>query len=278
MAENPENFQERLYNISNLNIWFAISSLIFLAVLLWSFVDDYSNDWKDYQREFRNLQVEKTNEELKIASSVFEGSKKYNELQSKLKTFNEKLKQKSSEIANVDKILLSKRAILYRVQQSYNFLKANYDALKYEYEEAVSHHLPTENILQEKLDVAWTDLLEKQLINESAQDDFDEQTALLKKFSEELDKVIAEERELTKEATLIERKLIKLDPAHMDFSNKIGNTVRDLPFIDFLSPYYKVDQVVVNDLTDNVNFTRVPKVDRCMTCHKGILKKEFENQ
>ena len=107
MAENPENFQERLYNISNLNIWFAISSLIFLAVLLWSFVDDYSNDWKDYQREFRNLQVEKTNEELKIASSVFEGSKKYNELQSKLKTFNEKLKQKSSEIANVDKIDMS---------------------------------------------------------------------------------------------------------------------------------------------------------------------------
>ena len=277
MAENPENFQERSYNISNLNIWFAISSLIFLAVLLWSFVDDYSNDWKDYQREFRNLQVEKTNEELKIASSVFEGSNEYNELQTKLKIFNEKLKQKSSEIANVDKILLSKRAILYRVQQSYNFLKANYDALKYEYEEAVSHHLPTENILQEKLDVAWTDLLEKQLINESAQDDFDEQTALLKKFSEELDKVIAEERELTKEATLIERKLIKLDPAHMDLSNKIGNTVRDLPFIDFMSPYYKIDQVVVNDLTDNVNFTRVPKVDRCMTCHKGILKKEFEN-
>ena len=95
MAEKPENFQERLYNITNLNIWFAISSLIFLAVLIWSFVDDYSNDWKDYQREFRNLQVEKTNEELKIASSVFEGSKKYNELQSKLKTFNEKLKQKS---------------------------------------------------------------------------------------------------------------------------------------------------------------------------------------
>ena len=113
---------------------------------------------------------------------------------------------------------------------------------------------------------------EKQLINESAQDDFDEQTALLKKFSEELDKVIAEERELTKEATLIERKLIKLDPAHMDLSNKIGNTVRDLPFIDFMSPYYKVDQVVVNDLTDNVNFTRVPKVDRCMTKDQVAFK------
>ena len=94
MAENPENFQERLYNISNLNIWFAISSLIFLAVLLWSFVDDYSNDWKDYQREFRNLQVEKTNEELKIASSVFEGSKKYNELQSKLENIQRKAKTK----------------------------------------------------------------------------------------------------------------------------------------------------------------------------------------
>ena len=34
MAENPDNFQERLYNISNLNIWFAISSIIFFAVLV----------------------------------------------------------------------------------------------------------------------------------------------------------------------------------------------------------------------------------------------------
>ena len=63
MADRSENFQERLYDISNLNIWFAISSLIFLAVLIWSFVDDYTNDWKDYQREFRTLQVEKTKEE-----------------------------------------------------------------------------------------------------------------------------------------------------------------------------------------------------------------------
>ena len=101
MAEKPENFQERLYNIANLNIWFAISSLIFFAVLVWSFVDDYSNDWKDYQRTFRNLQVKKTNEELKIVSSVFEGSNAYNELQNKLKIFNEKLKNKSSERLSV---------------------------------------------------------------------------------------------------------------------------------------------------------------------------------
>ena len=120
-------------------------------------------------------------------------------------------------------------------------------------------------------------ILGDQLVLETAQDDYDEQSALVKQFSKEINEAKEEKGKLTKQATLIERKLINLDPVHMDFSNRIGNVIRDLPFIDFLSPYYKVEQIVVNDITDNVNFTRVPKVDRCMTCHKGILDQEFES-
>ena len=277
MIEKKENIQERLYNISNLNIWFAISSVIFFAVLIWSFVDDYSRSWKDYQRDFRKLQIEKTNEEFEKATILFEGTAEYKDIQKRLSDFKELYNQKSEEITRAEEELLKKDAILYRVQQEFNFSKANYDALKYKYEEAVTHHLSEANELEEKLEKIHTGMLGDQLVLETAQDDYDEQSALVKQFSKEINEAKEEKGKLTKQATLIERKLINLDPVHMDFSNRIGNVIRDLPFIDFLSPYYKVEQIVVNDITDNVNFTRVPKVDRCMTCHKGILDQEFES-
>ena len=149
MAENPENFQERLYNISNLNIWFAISCLIFFAVLIWSFVDDYSRSWKDYQRDFRALQIEKTNEEFEKASKLYEGTAEYKDIQKRLANFKELYNKKSEEITGAKKELLKKDAVLYRVQQEFNFSKANYDAIKYEYEEAGIYHFSEANELEE---------------------------------------------------------------------------------------------------------------------------------
>jgi hypothetical protein len=49
---------ERYWDINLLNKWFAISSIIFLAVTVWTFVDDNDDEFKDYQREFRRLEVE----------------------------------------------------------------------------------------------------------------------------------------------------------------------------------------------------------------------------
>ena len=61
----------------------------------------------------------------------------------------------------------------------------------------------------------------------------------------------------------------------MSLSNQIGDIVRDLPIIDFLAPYYKVEQVVLPDIKYNVNFTEVPEVDRCTSCHLGIANPDY---
>ena len=52
------NNDERYWDIGLLNKWFAISSIIFLAVTIWVFVDDNDDEFKDYQREFRKMEVE----------------------------------------------------------------------------------------------------------------------------------------------------------------------------------------------------------------------------
>ena len=55
---------ERYWDINLLNKWFAISSIIFLAVTVWIFVDDNDDEFKDYQREFRKMQIQVAQEKL----------------------------------------------------------------------------------------------------------------------------------------------------------------------------------------------------------------------
>ena len=55
---------ERYWDINLLNKWFAISSIVFLIVLVWIFIDDNDDEFKDYQREFRKMQIEITKNKL----------------------------------------------------------------------------------------------------------------------------------------------------------------------------------------------------------------------
>ena len=59
------NNDERYWDINLLNKWFAISSIIFLAVTIWVFVDDNDDEFKYYQREFRKMEVEVAKSKLK---------------------------------------------------------------------------------------------------------------------------------------------------------------------------------------------------------------------
>ena len=63
----------------------------------------------------------------------------------------------------------------------------------------------------------------------------------------------------------------------MNFANKVANIVRDLPIIDFLDPYYKVKQTVVDEVKDRMPFAEVESVARCMSCNLGIDKKGYED-
>ena len=48
------------------------------------------------------------------------------------------------------------------------------------------------------------------------------------------------------------------------------------PLLDFLAPTIKINQLILPDVVDDVNFKTVAKMDRCTTCHLGIDKKGFE--
>ena len=71
---------ERYWNIKLLNKWFAISSILFLASMVWIFIDDNDDDYKVYQKEFRQLSIENSEKSLEKELEFVEGERlKYEE-------------------------------------------------------------------------------------------------------------------------------------------------------------------------------------------------------
>ena len=66
---------ERYWDINLLNKWFAISSIIFLVVTVWVFVDDNDDEFKVYQKEFRKLEIEIAQKKLDAQAAEIEKDK-----------------------------------------------------------------------------------------------------------------------------------------------------------------------------------------------------------
>ena len=48
------------------------------------------------------------------------------------------------------------------------------------------------------------------------------------------------------------------------------NAIRNAPILDALAPSYVIKKRVIPDLHEDLNFTTVPRIDRCQTCHVNI--------
>lgn len=59
------------------------------------------------------------------------------------------------------------------------------------------------------------------------------------------------------------------------FEMTMAKRIRNLPGLDFFGPPVKIEQIVLEDYLEDLNFAKVPKVDRCVTCHLGIDNTEF---
>ena len=154
--------------------------------------------------------------------------------------------------------------------------KANVEALKYlvESDNAHSNHGPSNrdeySAALDKLDVLRLAREDTEIEMSKVELQIKGIKSIVKEKQDDLDKY-------TKQFTLTQNKLGTLDRSRMTMSNKLGDVVRDLPILDFLDPYYKVNQIVVADVKYDVNFAAVPVVDRCTSCHLGIDNPDFSD-
>lgn len=259
-----------LRNISKLNVLFGVGSLLLFAALLVMIADDTVREWKRYQREFNRLEVQKTKEQLESADAKVD-KEKLTQLTRQIEEAEKKIAGQKDQIDAVQKELKQLEAKIYKTNQEYQFTRSYLSVAKYEYEEAVQHG-------DEKEVREWKEKL-------------DHETAKETQFKKELDQLALDKQEkedrvaaIQSEKVALKEKVNALLKGKARFEKKLKNIkpgfrswILNLPMLDFIAPTRKIKQVVVEDLKEDYHFTKVPRVDRCMTCHMGIDKEGWED-
>ncbi len=255
-----------------------MASGVLLLAMVWMFFDDYSREWKSYQKQFRGLEIEKTRVKYDLASHDLEKNTSYQELRKQLEEAQKGTQSKVDELKQIEKQIEKLRAGNELIKQKSRFAKAEYDSAKFLYEDAVGHHENPQDIAQAKR--VFDDLSQKvadlRSQEESSDRELNELTRKVKDSSQDIKKLEREQKTLSRQVDIAKRKLDRIDPQEMTTANRFADIVRDLPVIDLANPNLKIEQVVLKDLTDNVNFMQVPKADRCVTCHQGSTNPEYK--
>lgn len=268
---------ERYYNIFRLNRLFAVSSVVFLLLLVWTFADDYSRPWKRYQRQFRELEISRTAGALQEEVQRLSAQEDFRQAKDRLAAARKDVDQRQAEMKALDREVSRLEAIHYKAQQEHGFTKAEYDAAKYVYEEAVAGGHKDSLEARETLEGLEKETRRRRLAMEEAERKLNEKQVAARSIRLQVQEARDTFSRLSREVDLLTRKLKSIDPASMTLANRLASLVRDLPVLDFLNPYYKIDQVILKDITQDLNFAQVPKVDRCTTCHQGIIQSGYED-
>jgi Cytochrome c. len=258
------------YSIRRLNLIFALSSLVLLAVTGLMVGYDYIRGWKWFQIEFMRMQHERIEQEMQGAQSA-ENTQQLADLDAQASRNNIELAGHRDQYVTAQKAFDAIEGDHYRADQDYRFAKANLDAQRYIAEAAVVQHRADAAQQQVEYEQQTKHLAGLQLAlqestrkRDAAKADVDQ---WLKKIKDAEDK----KKELTASVDLLSKQLETVD-------TNFNFVVLNAPMLDFISPTMKIDQVVLNDLSIDMNYMNVPRVDRCQTCHRAIDAPGWESK
>ncbi|MCX7916075.1 MAG: hypothetical protein N3A53_07210, partial [Verrucomicrobiae bacterium] len=281
MRNQPETVHE--YNIPRLNWWFLGSSLLFLVCLVLMVWVDYSGgeiswlglkgdrQWKNYQREFYQLERKRLAADAR-AAEIRAQEQGLDRLLAQEKELNNKLAAQQELIRAKQEELARLRVEADRITREFTMEKATRDEVRSFYEAALMRH----NLDEDHPEVrTWRRRVQNQnrIVDEL---DLEKQTADAKvaEAERDLQQLVGEREELERQInrltgtkTLLTRRLEQL-------TNPLVQTVVNAPILEFAAPTYRVEQIIAYDHHVDVNFTTVPRVDRCITCHIAIDKKD----
>ena len=264
-----QSFVDFVYNLDKLNAVFALSSVALAISMIWMVWADYDREWKGVQRAAMALEQHKVETEISAAEAAIDKDLLAS-IESRMKEVENSLEAKADELNGVQDSLEILRGEHYIADQNLKFEKAEYDVVKYGYEEA-AHNQHNEEAAEKRavMDEMERRMAEFRLIFEAVDARREEQRTNLAEIEEAQTALQSEKNALFKDAGLLERRLSNLEPSFQ-------NQFRNAPLVDFIDPTVKIRQIVLGDLKNDINFIRVPKVDRCNTCHVNIDRTGFE--
>jgi mono/diheme cytochrome c family protein len=259
------------YNIDFLNVVFAASSIFLFVSVLWMVWDDYDREWKNYQRRFAILEQEVTQASIQQLDQKADKAA-IEKLRQQRTAAEQQIEANRAKVDEIQGRVQDLTNQLYVANQSYQFAKANYDVHRYDFEARRNKDPERAAAEQPEIDAEARRVTELQLEMEKIEAERGAAQAELGKFTGQAAELQKKLDDLGTERTRLQNRLEAVSPS------LVKDYFRDAPLVDFMAPTIKVQQVITPNILDDVNFTRVPKMDRCMTCHLAIDRAGYENR
>ncbi len=267
----PKKTPDRHYDFTAMNKWFAWSSLALLLITIWMVVEDYAKPWKRLQAEFRELERQKLVEEAEAERQRI-NQEEIATIEEEIRSEEARLDEQEAELKELQDRLADLDDKVYEADVDARTTKSHLDTERYQYDAALQTGDP------KKIDSALATL-------ERRRETYGEDRITLEAYLEERDMVRAE----------IERKMagLKEDEDRLDelrgglesLENRVAGLdksidyfVLNAPLMDMLEPQLRIDQVQLPGLYQNINFTSVDRVDRCVTCHVAAARAGFDGE
>jgi mono/diheme cytochrome c family protein len=257
------------YNVDFLNVVFAASSLFLFLAVIWMVWDDYDRDWKGTQRRFAQLEYQVTQAQLQQATRAVDRGK-ITQLQAQQQESLKKVAANQQKVDELRRKLNDLDNRLARATTDYQTAKATYDQDRYDFEASQNARASNAEAKGRKVADEERRVSELNLEMEKLTADRTAVQKELAQYTGQVDAVAKEITDLTAEEARLQKRLDVIAPS------AVKDYFLNAPLLDFLAPTLKIQQIILPNVVDDVNFIRVPKMDRCQTCHLAIDKKGYE--
>jgi mono/diheme cytochrome c family protein len=257
------------YDIPKLNRVFVWVGVAMTVIFIGMVVEDYARPWKRIQRAFFRLDARQTREAALAAREKARGEERA-KLTAELRAARAQMESHARDLAKAQKGLEELVPRVYLADQQAKFTRADYDAQLYVYEDSLSKGSRAAAKEKTKLDELRKELDAKVLAHAEVKQQEAKLQEQVRTITARRDEVRTSIERLTQDYRLNTEKLRSLQ---QDTIFKLRNA----PILDMVNPSLRVQQVLLPEHLTNVNFMRIPKVDRCTTCHIASDRKGFDN-
>lgn len=277
MAETPKD--DRFYKPNTLLKAFGISSIVMMVFTIWMILDDFGREWKGFQREFFQLRTKKHTTAIEEAEKNLDQNQ-LKELQIILEANVKQLSSKDKEIETLQTELRRLKTKEKIAVVKYQDTKAEWDVRKYHYEDRFGHTKVSDHANKpspvamsafEDLQKSWNNVV-------SLRDAANALTQITTEQEKKIDGIFSEKIRVEKEIKQVRTDVDKLRTAKENAELTLSRLLRSGPIIDMANPVFRIEQIVLPEIRDDIYFARIQTVDRCTSCHVAIDSSGFERE
>ncbi|MBI3490524.1 MAG: c-type cytochrome [Acidobacteria bacterium] len=257
------------YNVDFLNVVFAASSVFLLLSTVWMVWDDYDRDWKNTQRRFNQLELQVTQAQLQQAGRAVDRGK-LQQLEAQQKAAEKNIAANKQKVDELQAKVKDADTKVYRATLDVNYAKATYDQDRYDFEATRASGGSGVDKKQALAQSEERQLAGLNLAYEKALADKADVQKQLSQYTGEAVAAAKQIEEMNAEQSRLRKRLDVIAPS------ALKDYFRNAPLLDFMAPTIRIQQIILPNVMDDVNFIRVPKMDRCQTCHLAIDQKGYE--